>query len=173
MDDEEDAVADVERRPWQTRLAARRRALSTCTRSFSFRKQLTRREHARPRRRYPPSSLALSALLSVPLLLCSGYHHGQHAVSKRYEITDPLARQDSSLRIVPANDAKTATTQETTNSFGLHDTLRYGPRSLAAEVKSTSAVKHRLENVRLYLPPGPSIPLSYGGRRSGRRRRTT
>ena len=113
------------------------------------------------------------ALLSFSPVLSSDYHHGRYTITKRPENTEPLARQDSSLRIVPANDAKTATTQETTNSFGLHDTLRYGPRSLAAEVKSTSAVKHRLENVRLYLPPGPSIPLSYGGRRSGRRRRTT
>jgi hypothetical protein len=33
------------------------------------------------------------------------------------------------------------------NSLGLHDTLRYGPRSMANEFKSHSAIKDRLENV--------------------------
>ncbi|KAI0736056.1 proteasome maturation factor UMP1 [Earliella scabrosa] len=51
-----------------------------------------------------------------------------------------------SLRIVPGRETKAATTQDTNNSFGLHDTLRYGPRSLAAEVTSTSTVRSRLEN---------------------------
>ncbi|EKM83663.1 hypothetical protein AGABI1DRAFT_16909, partial [Agaricus bisporus var. burnettii JB137-S8] len=32
------------------------------------------------------------------------------------------------------------------NSLGLHDTLTYGPRSLAAEVKSTNGIKNRIEN---------------------------
>jgi len=31
--------------------------------------------------------------------------------------------------------------------LGLHDTLQYGPRSLAAEVKSEGTLKDRLENV--------------------------
>ncbi|KAI0369997.1 proteasome maturation factor UMP1 [Pilatotrama ljubarskyi] len=51
-----------------------------------------------------------------------------------------------SMRIVPARGSKAATTQDTSNSFGLHDTLQYGPRSLAAEVVKTSNVKDRLEN---------------------------
>ncbi|OJT11173.1 Proteasome maturation factor UMP1 [Trametes pubescens] len=51
-----------------------------------------------------------------------------------------------SLRIVPARDDKSATTQDTSNSFGLHDTLQYGPRSLATEVRKNGAVKDRLEN---------------------------
>ncbi|KAH9891325.1 proteasome maturation factor UMP1 [Cubamyces lactineus] len=51
-----------------------------------------------------------------------------------------------SLRIVPARETKPATTQDTSNSFGLHDTLQYGPRSLAAEVTTSSNIKDRLEN---------------------------
>ena len=54
--------------------------------------------------------------------------------------------QDS-LRIVPARETKPATTQDTSNSFGLHDTLQYGPRSLAAEVTTSGKIKDRLENV--------------------------
>ncbi|KAI0668739.1 proteasome maturation factor UMP1 [Trametes maxima] len=50
------------------------------------------------------------------------------------------------LRIVPARGQKAATTEDTSNSFGLHDTLQYGPRSLAAEVTTSSKVKDRLEN---------------------------
>ncbi|KAI0820614.1 proteasome maturation factor UMP1 [Trametes gibbosa] len=50
------------------------------------------------------------------------------------------------LRIVPARENKPATTQDTNNSLGLHDTLQYGPRSLATEATNKSHVKHRLEN---------------------------
>ncbi|KAI0685261.1 proteasome maturation factor UMP1 [Cytidiella melzeri] len=53
---------------------------------------------------------------------------------------------ESSLRIVPASTPKIASIQDTANSLGLHDTLSYGPRSLAAEVKSHSTIKDRLEN---------------------------
>ncbi|KAK7688290.1 hypothetical protein QCA50_008660 [Cerrena zonata] len=53
---------------------------------------------------------------------------------------------EPSLRLVPASAPKTASIQDTSNSLGLHDTLRYGPRSLASEVKTTSTVKDRLEN---------------------------
>ena len=60
--------------------------------------------------------------------------------------------QDS-LRIVPGREAKPATVQDTSNSFGLHDTLKYGPRSLAAEVTKTSTIRDRLENVRPLLLP--------------------
>ncbi|KAI0757801.1 proteasome maturation factor UMP1 [Daedaleopsis nitida] len=51
-----------------------------------------------------------------------------------------------SLRIVPTPETKTATVEDTSNSFGLHDTFKYGPRSLAAEVTSTSKIRGRLEN---------------------------
>ncbi|KAG5651816.1 hypothetical protein H0H81_007288 [Sphagnurus paluster] len=53
---------------------------------------------------------------------------------------------DPSYRIVPASQAKTASIQDTANSLGLHDTLRYGPRSLAAEVQTLSGLRGRLEN---------------------------
>ncbi|KAF8167857.1 proteasome maturation factor UMP1-domain-containing protein [Crassisporium funariophilum] len=53
---------------------------------------------------------------------------------------------ESSLRIVPASSSKSASTQDTSNSLGLHDTLQYGPRSLAAEVQSEGGLKGRLEN---------------------------
>ncbi|KAG6918687.1 hypothetical protein DXG01_012505 [Tephrocybe rancida] len=53
---------------------------------------------------------------------------------------------DPSLRIVPANATKSASVQDTANSLGLHDTLRYGPRSLAAEVQTEGNLKGRLEN---------------------------
>ncbi|KJA29366.1 hypothetical protein HYPSUDRAFT_61416 [Hypholoma sublateritium FD-334 SS-4] len=52
----------------------------------------------------------------------------------------------SSLRIVPASSGKSATIQDTANSLGLHDTLQYGPRSLAAEIQSEGSLKARLEN---------------------------
>ncbi|KAF5337042.1 hypothetical protein D9611_003401 [Ephemerocybe angulata] len=51
-----------------------------------------------------------------------------------------------SLRIVPANAQKSASVQDTAGSFGLHDTLQYGPRSIAVEVKSQGTLKERLEN---------------------------
>jgi len=53
---------------------------------------------------------------------------------------------ESSLRIVPASVSKSASVKDTANSLGLHDTLQYGPRSLAAEVKSEGSLKDRLEN---------------------------
>ncbi|KAI0340102.1 proteasome maturation factor UMP1 [Trametopsis cervina] len=53
---------------------------------------------------------------------------------------------DNSFRIVPASAPKTASIQDTANSLGLHDTLRYGPRSLATEVQSISPIQDRLEN---------------------------
>jgi len=53
---------------------------------------------------------------------------------------------ESSLRIVPGPLPKSASVQSTSNSLGLHDTLQYGPRSLAAEVQSAGGLKGRLEN---------------------------
>ncbi|KAJ3506165.1 hypothetical protein NLJ89_g7018 [Agrocybe chaxingu] len=53
---------------------------------------------------------------------------------------------EPSLRIVPATGSKSASIKDTTNSLGLHDTLQYGPRSLAAETKSQSGLQDRLEN---------------------------
>ncbi|KAH8101636.1 proteasome maturation factor UMP1 [Cristinia sonorae] len=53
---------------------------------------------------------------------------------------------EPSLRLVPTQGPKAASLQDTSNSFGLHDTLTYGPRSIAAEVHTTSTIKDRLEN---------------------------
>jgi len=56
---------------------------------------------------------------------------------------DPTA-----LRIVPAaQDAMSSSTsvKDTANSLGTHDTLRYGLRSLASEVRTGSALQGRLE----------------------------
>jgi len=52
----------------------------------------------------------------------------------------------SSYRLVPAQGGPSkATVTDTANELGLHDALRYGPRSLATEIKSTSAIQQRLE----------------------------
>ncbi|KAL0950476.1 hypothetical protein HGRIS_007288 [Hohenbuehelia grisea] len=53
---------------------------------------------------------------------------------------------DNSYRIVPAKGSQTASVHDTANSLGLHDTLQYGPRSLAAEVNTQSDLKGRLES---------------------------
>ncbi|KAF5355658.1 hypothetical protein D9756_003975 [Leucocoprinus leucothites] len=53
---------------------------------------------------------------------------------------------ESSLRLVPKSSEKFASVSDTANSLGLHDTLTYGPRNLATEVKSTGGLKDRLEN---------------------------
>ncbi|KAF8213686.1 proteasome maturation factor UMP1 [Mycena galopus ATCC 62051] len=53
---------------------------------------------------------------------------------------------DPSFRIVPANAPKSASVKDTANSLGLHDTMQYGPRSIAAEIKTEGGLKDRLEN---------------------------
>ncbi|KAJ3524116.1 hypothetical protein NM688_g8617 [Phlebia brevispora] len=55
---------------------------------------------------------------------------------------------EASLRLVPASTTKSASIQDTANAQGLHDTLAYGPRSLATEIKSTGAttIRDRLDN---------------------------
>ncbi|TFY73053.1 hypothetical protein EWM64_g10959 [Hericium alpestre] len=52
---------------------------------------------------------------------------------------------EPSYKIIPADSAKTVSVKDTANSFGLHDTLQYGPRSLGAEISSTSRLRNRLE----------------------------
>jgi hypothetical protein len=59
-------------------------------------------------------------------------------------------RQENSLKLVPTGKAKSASVQDTSNSLGLHDTFRHGPRSLAAEVRTESGLRDRLENVSYY-----------------------
>ena len=60
--------------------------------------------------------------------------------------------QDPSLRLVPAKAPVKASVSDTANSLGLHDTLKYGPRTLAEEIKSTNPLQARLENVRHSMP---------------------
>ncbi|KAH9912114.1 proteasome maturation factor UMP1 [Epithele typhae] len=55
------------------------------------------------------------------------------------------------LRIVPENGPKAASVQDTSNSFGLHDTLKYGPRSIAAEVHTTSKWEATQDNLKLQM----------------------
>ncbi|OCH85609.1 proteasome maturation factor UMP1 [Obba rivulosa] len=57
-------------------------------------------------------------------------------------------QKDPTPRLAPAPTPKTASLADTANSFGLHDTLQYGPRSFAAEVTATrtSGLKDRLDN---------------------------
>ncbi|KAF7986209.1 hypothetical protein HWV62_38640 [Athelia sp. TMB] len=56
---------------------------------------------------------------------------------------------DPSFRIVPGPAPKstnnTNTAKAQLNSFGLHDTLTYGARSIAHDVQSTSGLQARLE----------------------------
>ncbi|TRM62891.1 proteasome maturation factor UMP1 [Schizophyllum amplum] len=53
---------------------------------------------------------------------------------------------DPSLRIVPAAAPKSANLKDTANSLGLHNTLQYGPRTLATEINKGDGFQHRLEN---------------------------
>jgi hypothetical protein len=67
--------------------------------------------------------------------------------------------QEPSLRLVPAKAPIKASVSDTANSLGLHDTLNYGPRTLAEEVKTTNPLQSRLENVR-HSRHVPSYPLN-------------
>ena len=60
---------------------------------------------------------------------------------------------DSSYRIVPARQPKTASVHDTAGTLGLHDTLQYGPRSFAAEIKTGDGLRSRVDNVRLSDQP--------------------
>ncbi|KAF9229719.1 hypothetical protein BS17DRAFT_799197 [Gyrodon lividus] len=48
------------------------------------------------------------------------------------------------MRIVPPVASKSASLTAKANTFGLHDTLQYGPRSIAAETKSRGGLENRL-----------------------------
>lgn len=50
------------------------------------------------------------------------------------------------MLIAPAGPSKTASQASTAGSLGLHDTLQYGPRSIANEIRTESTIRHRLEN---------------------------
>ncbi|KAF8557364.1 hypothetical protein OG21DRAFT_1482245 [Imleria badia] len=66
------------------------------------------------------------------------------SLSSHYHGTLPVLLFEPSLRLVPPAEQKSASLTEKANSFGLHDTLRYGPRSIAAETKSRGDIEHRL-----------------------------
>ena len=73
-----------------------------------------------------------------------------------------MIQERSEFRLVPTSGPKTASIQDTANSFGLHDTLQYGPRSLSTEITSNSALKERLENVCLSIrSPSMLLKVSY------------
>jgi hypothetical protein len=78
---------------------------------------------------------------------------GRHGGTAQREITNKSHAHYASpptpmaLRIVPAQASKSASVKDTAGTFGLHDTLQYGPRTIAAEVKSQGSLKDRLENV--------------------------
>ncbi|KAI5834793.1 regulator of mushroom formation [Schizophyllum commune Tattone D] len=55
---------------------------------------------------------------------------------------------DPTLRIVPATGAKSTNIKDTANTLGLHDTLQYGPRTLATKINTGDGFQQRLENVR-------------------------
>lgn len=48
---------------------------------------------------------------------------------------------------MPPVEQKSASLTAKANSFGLHDTLQYGPRSIAAETKSRGDIESRLSRV--------------------------
>ncbi|CAE7161702.1 unnamed protein product [Rhizoctonia solani] len=55
----------------------------------------------------------------------------------------------SKLLLVPSkNDtgASSASIKDTRNHLGLHDTLRYGPRTLATEIAGANTIRNRIEN---------------------------
>ncbi|KAH7883957.1 proteasome maturation factor UMP1 [Phlebopus sp. FC_14] len=65
---------------------------------------------------------------------------------------------DPSMRIVPAEPPKSTSLNDTANSLKLHDTLQYGPRSIAAETTSRGRLENRLarweetqDNVKLSM----------------------
>ena len=75
-------------------------------------------------------------------------NHGLYSPSSLSSLLAHPIHQEPSLRVVPAKAPVKASISDTANSLGLHDTLKYGPRSLADEIKSTNPLQTRLENVR-------------------------
>jgi len=76
--------------------------------------------------------------------------------SVTYSLIPPRCLADTihkepSLRLVPTKAPVKASISDTANSLGLHDTLKYGPRSLADEIKSANPLQERLESVRCPL----------------------
>lgn len=91
-----------------------------------------------------------------PVLPTRRAHARAHSLILDYGQSSPICLclantiyQENSLRLVPAKQPATASIADTANSFGVHDTLIYGPRSLADEIKTTNPLQARLENVCL------------------------
>lgn len=79
-------------------------------------------------------------------------NHGLYTPSSLPSVFAHPIYQEPSLRLVPAKAPVKASISDTANSLGLHDTLKYGPRNLADEIKSTNPLQARLENVRHSMP---------------------
>lgn len=79
-------------------------------------------------------------------------HHGLYTPSSLPSVFAHPIHQEPSLRLVPAKAPVKASISDTANSLGLHDTLKYGPRNLADEIKSTNPLQARVENVRHSMP---------------------
>lgn len=69
-------------------------------------------------------------------------------ISPPHSLLTHTTNQEPSLRLVPAKAPIKASISDTANTLGLHDSLKYGPRNLADEVKSTNPLQARLETVR-------------------------
>jgi len=57
--------------------------------------------------------------------------------------------ESNKLRLVPSTtnaESSVASIRDTANALGVHDSLRYGPRSLVAELNSTNQHQKRLDN---------------------------
>lgn len=65
-----------------------------------------------------------------------------------------MVAQEPSLHLVPSSsNAGSISIASTANSLGLHDAMRFGTRSLAADVAPKHPLQNRLEGVR--HPPSP------------------
>jgi hypothetical protein len=88
--------------------------------------------------------------------VCTAYthllNHGLYTPSSLPSVFAHPIHQEPSLRLVPAKAPVKASISDTANSLGLHDTLKYGPRTLADEIKSTNPLQARVENVRHSMP---------------------
>ena len=82
-------------------------------------------------------------------------------VAVSHLVTSHYAFMQSSYRIAPAPPEKSASTRDTANSLGLHDTLQNGPASLASHVKTHSSIKDRLENVGYFFVTVSSSLIIY------------
>lgn len=75
---------------------------------------------------------------------------GKSLPSRHTSTTCPYAfTMPPQFRIVPTTSSKVASVQDTANALGVHDSLIYGPRTIAAEISSQSSLKERLENASL------------------------